>query len=158
MITDMTENEIVRSYQEAKNKKQQIGILADLNNTTSDRIKEIIENAGALVKPGRPKATVKGCHKDHTGHCEGCDEYDLCIDNKKEWYVTGPKTPEAPKEQPKQEKPPLGLMPRSVFESKCEQQRVIDILDAMERYSNADKVIPVDWVSELRERVFLMEE
>ena len=38
----MTENEIRRDYAGAKNKSMQIGILADLNCCTKDRIREIL--------------------------------------------------------------------------------------------------------------------
>lgn len=38
----MTENEIRRDYARAKNKSMQIGILADLNCCTKDRIREIL--------------------------------------------------------------------------------------------------------------------
>lgn len=38
----MTENEIRRNYSGAKNKSMQIGILADLNCCTKDRIREIL--------------------------------------------------------------------------------------------------------------------
>lgn len=38
----MTENEIRRDYAGAKNKTMQIGILADLNCCTKDRIREIL--------------------------------------------------------------------------------------------------------------------
>lgn len=42
----MTENEILRSYQQAKNKKQQIEILADLNQVPKDTIKAILRENG----------------------------------------------------------------------------------------------------------------
>ena len=42
--------------------------------------------------------------------------------------------------------PPLGLMPKHIWDSK----RINDILSAMERYSEADKAIPVEWITELR--------
>lgn len=38
----MTEGEIRRDYAGAKNKSMQIGILADLNCCTKDRIREIL--------------------------------------------------------------------------------------------------------------------
>lgn len=49
----------------------------------------------------------------------------------------------------KHEKPPLGLMPRHIHERK----RVSDILEAMKRYSDAEKVIPIGWINELEERI-----
>ena len=39
----MTNNEIKRRYKEAKNPKQQIGILADLNCCSKEKIEEILE-------------------------------------------------------------------------------------------------------------------
>lgn len=46
----------------------------------------------------------------------------------------------------KSKKPPIGLMPKEIHELK----RIHDILDAMERYSNADFPIPIEWIEELR--------
>lgn len=43
------------------------------------------------------------------------------------------------------EKPPLGLKPRYIHNS----QRMVEILHAMERYSNARKPIPIEWINEL---------
>ena len=54
----MTENEIRRDYAEAKNKSMQIGILADLNCCTKDRIREILglipctESPVEIAEPG----------------------------------------------------------------------------------------------------------
>lgn len=42
----MTEGEIVRSYKEAKNKSQQVGILAELNCCPKEKIIEILKEAG----------------------------------------------------------------------------------------------------------------
>ena len=44
-------------------------------------------------------------------------------------------------------KPPLGLKPRWIHE----QQRRQEIISAMERYSNADVPIPMEWIEELKE-------
>lgn len=49
---EMTNNEIVRSYQSAKKKRDQIKILADLNCTTTDDIKEILKNGGVNMPGG----------------------------------------------------------------------------------------------------------
>ena len=46
-------------------------------------------------------------------------------------------------------KPPLGLMPKKIYDHK----RMVDIFDAMKRYSEAEKVIPIEWIDELRELV-----
>lgn len=53
----MTKQEICQSYREAKNKKAQIGILADLNVVTTDYIKEILNEGGELNR--KPKTEVK---------------------------------------------------------------------------------------------------
>ena len=47
----MTENEIRRNYDRAKNKNMQIGILADLNYCSKDRIKQIL---GLIPCPESP--------------------------------------------------------------------------------------------------------
>lgn len=43
------------------------------------------------------------------------------------------------------EKPPLGLKPRYIHNS----ERLVEILHAMGRYSNARKPIPIEWINEL---------
>ena len=48
----MTDNEIVRDYRAAKNKKMQIEILADLNTTTKDEIKKILKANGVDLRGG----------------------------------------------------------------------------------------------------------
>ena len=42
-------------------------------------------------------------------------------------------------------KPPLGLKPKTIHD----QQRAIEILEAMKRYVLADKAIPNEWIGEL---------
>lgn len=49
----MTESEIVRNYREAKNKREQITILADLNRCEKEEIVEI------LLKNGESERTSK---------------------------------------------------------------------------------------------------
>lgn len=44
-------------------------------------------------------------------------------------------------------KPPIGVKPRWLHDS----ERLKDILDAIERYTNDDLPIPKDWVIELRD-------
>lgn len=46
-------------------------------------------------------------------------------------------------------KPPLGLMPKFIHDKK----RIIEILDAMERYSYQRFPIPIEWIEELRELI-----
>ena len=60
----MTNGEIVRSFREAKNPKQQITVLADLNATDKASIAQILYEAGELsaqtvgqYRRGRRKAT-----------------------------------------------------------------------------------------------------
>lgn len=45
------------------------------------------------------------------------------------------------------QKPPLGLTPRKIWNAR----RITDIFDAMERFSKAQKPIPLEWITELRE-------
>lgn len=45
-----------------------------------------------------------------------------------------------------EQKPPLGLTPKFVWDT----MRINDILNAMERYSYANKPIPVEWINELK--------
>lgn len=45
------------------------------------------------------------------------------------------------------QKPPLGLTPRRIHN----WERMIAIIEAIERYSYADMVIPKEWVSELKD-------
>lgn len=47
----MSDNEIVRSYNEAKNKDKQIGILCDLTQRSEDEIINILKAGGATPSP-----------------------------------------------------------------------------------------------------------
>ena len=53
----MTNEEIIRDFQQAKRKREQITILAQLNACTEDQIYEILHAAGLNAK--RPKHTAK---------------------------------------------------------------------------------------------------
>ena len=44
-------------------------------------------------------------------------------------------------------KPPLGLMPRAIHDF----NRIREIVEAIERYSDAEKPIPLEWVGELKD-------
>lgn len=55
----MTENEIARSYREARNRKHQIYILADLNLCSVSEIKAILEEKGE-IKPKKSTKTDMG--------------------------------------------------------------------------------------------------
>ncbi len=47
----------------------------------------------------------------------------------------------------KVEKLPLGIMPKSIWQA----QRRMELIGALERYSNAGKPAPAEWFKELRE-------
>lgn len=54
----MSDSEIVRSYKEAKDKRSQVGVLADLNACSKDYIREILQRNGINApKPGRKTTT-----------------------------------------------------------------------------------------------------
>lgn len=52
----MTPREICRSYREARDQKEQIGILADLNASSKDRIVSILRDGGEEIDWFRPNA------------------------------------------------------------------------------------------------------
>lgn len=53
-MMQMSEKEIVRSYTNAKDKRSQVGVLAELNACPNDTIREILERNGiSAPKPGR---------------------------------------------------------------------------------------------------------
>lgn len=54
---EMQNEEIVRSYRQAKRKREQVTILAQLNACTEDQIYEILHAAGLIVR--RPKHAAK---------------------------------------------------------------------------------------------------
>lgn len=49
----------------------------------------------------------------------------------------------------KTEKPPLGLTPKAVWM----EDRVLDIVDAMNRYVKANMEVPIEWIKEYNELV-----
>lgn len=49
----------------------------------------------------------------------------------------------------KQEKPPLGLKPKSIHD----RERAMEIIAAMERYTNANKKIPREWICEIADLI-----
>jgi hypothetical protein len=57
--------------------------------------------------------------------------------------------------EPKQElkKPPLGLTPKWIRRKEFDQNRANEILEAIQRYRQADIYIPVEWVDELKELI-----
>lgn len=159
----MTENEIVREYRSAKDKRHEIEILADLNATTADEIKKILKANGVDLRGGsfRPRKAAAICINDDFE-----DEVQKMIKKSKtEKTVIEPADP-VPGETafnndfasaaivPIQEsKPPLGLTPRDIAESMFNESRIRDIVAAMNRYYEADKAIPVEWCAELKERL-----
>ncbi len=50
-------------------------------------------------------------------------------------------------------KPPLGLIPEDIYAIQVNAERTRMILDAMKRYSEAEKPIPMKWITELEERI-----
>ena len=48
-------------------------------------------------------------------------------------------------------KPPIGIEPRGLYETLKNQERVTDILEAIDRYYRAGTPIPNDWLVELNE-------
>jgi hypothetical protein len=50
------------------------------------------------------------------------------------------------------EKPPIGLIPEELYSEITNRKRVFDIIEAIERYSVAKKVIPLEWATELKLR------
>lgn len=61
---EMNENEIVRSYRESKDKKQQIGILADMNCCEPEQIKEILKKNGVDLRGGNYRAKKEETPKE----------------------------------------------------------------------------------------------
>lgn len=59
MTLPMTNDEICAMYRDAADKGKQIGILADLNCTDKDVIREILIDNGMMKKPGRPSTGPK---------------------------------------------------------------------------------------------------
>lgn len=57
---NMSVDEICRNYRQAKDKKEQIKILADLNCTSKDEIIKVLVDCGEMEPPeSRPKKTSK---------------------------------------------------------------------------------------------------
>lgn len=51
-------------------------------------------------------------------------------------------------------KPPLGLIPEDIYEIQSNTERMAMIIEAMRRYAEAEKPIPIKWVNELEKRIF----
>ena len=124
----MTDGEIVKSFREAKNKRQQIAILAELNATSEDIIRTTLKSKGIDLRSanaGKKKNMV----------IEAADP------------VPGEAGYEADKE------PPIGIAPREVAESAFNESRICEIVKGMSRYYEAGMSIPLAWREELKERL-----
>ena len=126
----MTESEIVRRYKEAKDKKQQISILADLNATTVDEIKTVLKINGIDLRSANSRA--KKVVIEAADPVPGEAGY---------------------QEEPIKAKPPLGIAPRNIAEQLFNESRIREIVGAMNRYFDADMAIPKEWAEELKERL-----
>lgn len=68
---NMTENEIVRNYREAKNKREQVTILADLNRCEKEEIVDILLKNGVDQKElPRKRKPRKKPEEEKKVHCE----------------------------------------------------------------------------------------
>jgi hypothetical protein len=87
------------------------------------------------------------------GGCGGDEEFFRCF--KAEEYVLTPqgafvkredyyKQPETTHKWEQHTKPPLGLKPKKIHD----QQRLLEIIDAMSRYASTGDAIPAEWFAE----------
>lgn len=124
----MTDGEIVKSFREAKNKRQQISILAELNATSEDIIRTTLKSKGIDLRSanaGKKKSMV----------IEAADPVPGEAGYKSE------------------SKPPLGIAPRELAEQAFNESRICEIIQGMNRYYEAGKSIPQVWREELKERL-----
>ena len=135
----MTESEIVKDFKEAKNKRQQIDILADLNATTPDVIKTILRANGVDLRSANSRKKVTSITRDFPV-IEAADPVPGEI---------GYKKPEAPQVK----EPPLGVEPRIIAEMMFNESRIRAIVEAMSRYYADNMAIPEEWRTELKERL-----
>ena len=52
-------------------------------------------------------------------------------------------------EGPPANKPPIGVMPYPIWKAKVSGSRAVDLADAMFRFADAGKPIPLEWVVEI---------
>ena len=124
----MTDGEIVKSFREAKNKRQQISILAELNATSEDIIRTTLKSKGIDLRSanaGKKKSMV----------IEAADP----VPGEAGYKATT--------------KPPLGIAPRELAESAFNESRICEIVQGMSRYYEAGMSIPPAWREELKERL-----
>lgn len=76
----MSDSEICRSYREAKDKRSQVGVLAELNACSKDYIREILQRNGIdAPKPGRKAVlTDKAKKAAQTRDCKDCAMGETC--------------------------------------------------------------------------------
>lgn len=127
----MTENEILREYKTAKDKKHQIEILADLNTTSIDEIKRILKDNGVDLRGANGRKTIPKV--EAADPVPGELGYVQIIEGSEK---------ELPDLPHKEEKPPIGLTPRELAERMFNESRVRDIIEAMHRYYEANMAIP----------------
>lgn len=87
----MDDYEIVQSYKNAKSKSEQLKILADLNCTTVDMIKNILHENGVTTqgKPAKPKVApvqqeVQDAPKTAPTACQPADPVDVWKEKQRE--------------------------------------------------------------------------
>lgn len=66
-------------------------------------------------------------------------------------FTTYPNDYELVSTEPEQPKPPISLRPWHIADA----ERVVEILDAMKRYTTEHKPIPEEWMEELIEKVVI---
>lgn len=125
----MTENEIVKSYKEAKNKQNQIKVLAELNDTNPEEIKKILKSKGVDLRGGNFRAK----NPEPIPEIVAADP--------------------VPGEVGYTPAPPLGIAPRHIAEMIFNESRIKDIVEAMHRFYEANEAIPLEWKQELKERL-----
>ncbi len=125
----MTDGEIVKSFREAKNKRQQISILAELNATSEDIIRTILKSKGIDLRSANAGKKKKSMEIEAADPVPGEAGYKS------------------------ETEPPLGIAPRELAEQAFNESRICEIIQGMSRYYDAGKSIPQVWREELKERL-----
>lgn len=152
---EMSNEEIVRRYKEAKNKQQQITILAELNSVKKEDIKAILKENGVDLRGGDYKSKKKPAIINQDFE----DAVNQMIEDGKKNPVIEAADPvpgevgyePEPEQEPEPKMPPVGLTPRGIFRMQVDVQRRMDIVHAIKRYTEAGMSIPMDWLDELEE-------
>lgn len=50
-------------------------------------------------------------------------------------------------------RPPLGPTPKFIFENQCKDRRIIELKEAIKRYLDSNRVIPIAFIKEYNELV-----